>query len=311
MSNSHYTIRNYQPSDFNKYASLHIDAEKLEPTGWRCLSPPAIAERLCRPNYSPEQDLFIAETSGDIVGYMDITPELTIGRVILDCWVHPEHRGKGLGKELLISAVRRAKELGARIAHVNILQDSTVAGGVLVKLGFECVRRFLELRLDLSKVRQQDINQPALEYRYLQPGEEDKLTSTQNRAFADTWGYNLNTVEEITCFVNSSNCSPDDVILAYDGDQVMGYCWTRMNYGGEADAGERKGRIFMLGVDPNYRGRGIGKRVLLAGLAHLKSKGPRFVELTVDSENKTACALYRSVGFEVRASSLWYEKAIT
>jgi len=265
---------------------------------------------LGRPNCSPEQDLFIAEAAGNIVGYMNVTPELTIGRVVLDCWVHPEHRGRRLGTELLIRAVHRAKELGAKIAHVNIPQDSAATKNVLAKLGFKCVRRFLELRLDLAKARRTDIEQAAPDCCHLQRGEERKLTQIQNRAFAGSWGYNLNTVEEITYFVNSSNCSPKDVILAYDGDQVMGYCWTSMNYGGEANAGERKGRVFMLGVDPDYRGRGIGKRVLLAGLAHLKSKGLRFAELTVDSENETACALYRSAGFKVLTDSLWYERVI-
>ena len=66
----------------------------------------------------------------------------------------------------------------------------------------------------------------------------------------------------------------------------------------------------MLGADPDYRGRGEGKKVLLAGLAHLKSKGIRVAELTVDSESKAACALYQSIGFRVRTSSFWYEKAI-
>jgi mycothiol synthase len=67
----------------------------------------------------------------------------------------------------------------------------------------------------------------------------------------------------------------------------------------------------MFGVDPDYRGKGTGKRVLLAGLAHLKSKSLQVVELTVDSENEVACALYESIGFRVRTSSLWYEKAVS
>jgi len=65
------------------------------------------------------------------------------------------------------------------------------------------------------------------------------------------------------------------------------------------------------GVDPDYRGRGVGRRVLLAGLAHLRSKGLRVAELTVDSENRAACALYRSAGFETRTGSLWYEKKVS
>ena len=66
----------------------------------------------------------------------------------------------------------------------------------------------------------------------------------------------------------------------------------------------------MLGVDPDYRGKGVGKGVLLAGLSYLKSKGLRVAELTVDSRNKVACSLYQSVGFKTWLSSLWYEKVI-
>jgi mycothiol synthase len=117
-------------------------------------------------------------------------------------------------------------------------------------------------------------------------------------------------VEELTYRTNLSSFSPEDVVLICDGDKIIGYCWTGITDDGEAASGERKGRIFMLGADPDYRGKGVGKRVLLAGLTHLKSKGLRVAELTVDSENKAACALYGSLGFEVRTSSLWYEKLI-
>ena len=50
--------------------------------------------------------------------------------------------------------------------------------------------------------------------------------------------------------------------------------------------------------------------MLLAGLTHLKNKGVRVAGLFVDSENKAACAVYKSIGFKVQTSSLWYEKVI-
>jgi len=309
MSNSPYTIRNYQPADFNKYVLLNIKAEKLEPTGHSIL-PQVIAENLGRPNYSPEQDLFIVEIAENIVGYMDVTPELTIGRVILDCWVHPEHRRMGLATKLLACAMHRAKELRAKVAHVNIAPDNVAAQSVLTRLGFKFMRRFLKLRLDMAVVRWQGIDQPALGCRHLQSGEEDKLTQIQNRAFTGDWGYNPNTVEEIIYRTNLSGCSPEDVVLTCDGDKVIGYCWTGIPNEGGVATGEGKGRIFMIGADPDYRGRGMGKRALLAGLAHLRSKGLQVAELTVDSENKVACALYQSVGFKVRSSNLWYEKVL-
>lgn len=307
MSNSIYTIRNYRPTDFNKYVQLIIEAEKLEPTG-RCPSPEVLSENLYRPNYSPEQDLFVVETAGSIVGYVDVAPELLIGRVILNCFIHPDHRRRGLATKVHSYATYRAKELGVKVAHVNIAQDNVAAKSVLSKLGFRFVRRFLQFRLNMAKVRWQDIDRAAWQYRHLQRGEEDKLTQIQNRSLAGTWGYNPNTVEEIIYYTSLANCCPEDVILACDGDKIVGYCWTRISY--ETATDERKGQIFMLGVSPDYRGRGVGKGVLLAGLSYLKSKGLQVAELTVDSRNQAACALYRSVGFKVRTSSLWYEKAI-
>jgi len=66
----------------------------------------------------------------------------------------------------------------------------------------------------------------------------------------------------------------------------------------------------MIGTDPAYRGKGLGKKVLLAGLSYLKSQGIETVSLSVDSENRVAYELYRSMGFEERGSTLWYEKRI-
>jgi mycothiol synthase len=68
----------------------------------------------------------------------------------------------------------------------------------------------------------------------------------------------------------------------------------RINFLKEKAPGEGAGRIYMLGVDPDYRERGLGRQLLLIGLSYLKTKGLQVIELTVDSENKVACALYRS-----------------
>ena len=303
MSDFSYTIRNYQSADFDKFVQLRVETEKFEPSE-RLVPPQIIIENLGRPNYSPEQDLFLVEIAGDIIGYMDLAPERTIGRVILTCWIHPEHRRKGLATKLLDYGIRRARELGARVIHVNIRADNVIAKNTLSKLGFKYVRREFEMRLDMSRVRQKDLDWAASECRCLLPGEEDKLVHIQNLSFAGTWGFNPNTIEELTYWTGLSHRSPEDVVLACEGDEVIGYCWTEV-YGNQ-----EKGWILMIGTDPDYQGRGIGKRVLLAGLAYLKNRGVKVISLNVDSENKVAYALYQSIGFEVRTSSLWYEKVI-
>lgn len=311
MSDPPYVIRNFRADDFASYVQLNVEAEKLEPTG-RCASAQALSEALGRPNYVPGEDLFVAEAVGKVIGYIDVRPELGIGRAVLECLVHPGHRRKGLATELFDHASRRARELGARVVHVHVPEDNVAAKGLLSKLGFRFVRRFLELRRELSEAHLPDAEQGDLAIRHLRHGEEDKLTEIQNRSFAGTWGYNPNTVEEIGYRLNMADSSPEDVILICEGDKPIGYCWTTIGPGENAAMGTGKGRIYMLGVDPDYRGRGrgIGKRALLAGLAHLKSKGTEVAELVVDSENPAACALYESGGFKISSTSAWYEKKL-
>ena len=308
MNEATLRIRNYQPSDFRQYVLLQAEAEEAEPAG-RCVSPQFIAEQLRRPNYSPGQDLFICETDKGIVGYVDIEPELAIERVVLDCRVRPEHRRKGVATALFDRATNRIKELGVKVAHVNSRQDNSVARKMLTQLGFIPVRQFLELRLDIGRVEGLDTH-TSVQWHYLQAGQENDLTKLQNRAFVGTWGYNSNTVETMTFRINLSTRSRQDIVLAYDEDRIVGYCWTGISCE-EGIPSIRKGRIHMVGVDPDNRRKGIGRELMKAGLTRLKNRGLKIAELTVDSGNEAACALYQDLGFELQARTLWYEKSVS
>ena len=145
--------------------------------------------------------------------------------------------------------------------------------------------------------------------RFLQPGGEEGLTHLQNRSFAGAWGYNPNTVDEMRLRTRLPGSSRKDIIIAFESDkQPVGYCWTKTYHSEDKGPKQRMGRIHMLGVDSDYRGRGIGRQVLVGGISELARKGLRIIEVTVDQENEAACALYRSVGFKDWKSSLWCEK---
>ncbi len=307
MNQARITVRNYQPADFRRYVLLQAEVEKAEPTG-RCVSSQFIAQQLGRPNYCPGLDLLVVEIDNVIVGYMDIEAELVIGRAVLDCAVLAEHRRKGLAAKLFSRAVDRIRELGAKAAHVNIRQDNMAAAKTLTRLGFNPIRQFLELRLDVGHADGFE-SRTAVEWRYLQPGQEDELARLQNRAFADAWGYNPNTAETIAFRISQSSSSPRDIVLAYDQGRAVGCCWTGITCE-EGTPSVRRGRIHMLGVDPNQRGKGMGRELMVIGINRLRERGLRVAELTVDGENKAACALYESLGFDIQARTLWYEKLI-
>lgn len=298
-------IRNYHPDDFDILVQLKNEVASLAADG-RYLSPQATHDSLRRPNYTPEHDLFIAEISGRIVGYLDITSEARIGRAILECLVLPEHRQQGVCRKLYSQAVPRMKALGAKVAHVNIHEDNNLARSVLEQMGFSFVRRFHELEVNLDIISDSRLSISST-IRPLQAGEEALLTEIQNRSFNGYWGYNPNTVEEIRYAISTASHTLEGICLALDKDRPFGYFWVRIEHDKQ---GKRRGRVSMLGTDPDHRGKGIGRELLLAGLSYLKSRRLRVAQLTVDSENLVAESLYRSVGFKKVDSSLWYEKAL-
>jgi ribosomal protein S18 acetylase RimI-like enzyme len=57
--------------------------------------------------------------------------------------------------------------------------------------------------------------------------------------------------------------------------------------------------VLGMGLLPPFRGRGIGKRLILCTLEAARACGLQRVELTVRENNKSAIELYKKVGFEI------------
>jgi Acetyltransferases len=53
----------------------------------------------------------------------------------------------------------------------------------------------------------------------------------------------------------------------------------------------------VVGVAPEWRGTGLGRALVLAGLAHLRRVGLAQAMLYVDASNTAAIRLYESLGF--------------
>jgi mycothiol synthase len=73
-----------------------------------------------------------------------------------------------------------------------------------------------------------------------------------------------------------------------------------------SDNGPR-GIIGMIGVVPDYRGKGVSRHVLHAGMQHLRSIGMAEVGLEVDGNNDPAIRLYTSTGFKKTGERHWFE----
>ena len=306
MIKKYFKIRNYCSADFDDYVQLHTEADKLDRSG-RSISKQHLAEDLGHPSFHPEKDLFVADQGGNIIGCAGVFVEAAIKRAILDCMIHPQQRRKGVATELIRRAIRHAGEAESKVVQVSIAEINRPARSLATRLGFEFIRHFCELRLDLNNIRLPAVEPSGYIVRSLGRDEADKLTHIQNRAFADSWGFNANTPDEIAYRINLSSCSPENIMMAYLKNRPVGYCWTRIMNAENPVTGGLKGEIHMLGVDPDYRKKGIGRNVLLAGLADLKSRGVNIVELTVDGQDPVALGLYKSLGFEVFSRLEWYQ----
>ena len=309
MNDNQWTIRNFQPDDIEDYLRLHRVSEELDRTGRR-VSESLLTEALGYPGFQPENDLFLVQGSAHVIGYIRVFLEPGIGRALVNGLVHPSHRRKGIATALFGRAARHAQAAGVGRIQVSIAEKNSGARQLCTRLGLQFTRYFYGYRLNLRVARLPEIRTGEYMYRSLRPGEEDRLTAIQNRAFAGTWGFNPNTREEISYRVHSSTCSPQDVIMVYRQDCPIAYCWTRILRETGGAEGMSRGEIHMLGVDPDFRNQSIGKNVLLAGLFHLEEKGVDLVELTADSEMPAALALYESVGFEKFMRTEWYEKKL-
>jgi len=303
------TIKPYDQEDLSKLIRFRDEIEKKGlvgcgiPLGW-------ILAYKGIPAYSLEKNLYVVETAGIIRGYMHVLAEENIERCVVSYLIHPAARTDRLVKGLLDRSFRRTEELKLVLTHIFTSDENLLEKNLLCMMDFKPIRRFYELNLDLQKARLPNTNHVLFSCRTFKRGEEAALTRIQNLSFMDTWGFNPNTVEEITYRTKLQGCLSEGIVISWDGDRPIAYCWTKINLGRDGRKDRRSGSIHMLGVDPDYRGRGLAKQVFVAGLRYLRGRGINIIQVSVDSENKAALTLYKSAGFEIGETTLWLEKKI-
>ncbi|MBI5117766.1 GNAT family N-acetyltransferase [Candidatus Poribacteria bacterium] len=307
MDSDSCVIRNYCSADLGQYVRLHAEAESICGSVDTFLLGWLTGESLKPTDFSGE-NLFLAEEQGRIVGACRVIPELAIGRAVLRLLVRPGFLGRRVTAGLLRSAIKRASDLKAAIVHADLRENDRAARNLFADLEFRPVRRYAEMRLELWPALVVESKYIGLSHRPLEPGAETEFTLLQNRAFGESWGFCPNTTSEIFQQLNTCGYGHNGVILTYYGEDAAGYCWTAKVHRPDGKTGEVVGRIHMMGIVPEFRGRGLGRSVLWSGLKYLAGRGLQTVELTVDCQNEAACSLYKRAGFKLKTALVWYEK---
>jgi ribosomal protein S18 acetylase RimI-like enzyme len=110
----------------------------------------------------------------------------------------------------------------------------------------------------------------------------------------------------VAATINDPSVEDADTIVVEDPatGELVGFCATapvRI----DGVIGE-KGEIWTIGVRPDRQDRGLGRGLLRAGVARLRSLGIREIDLSVNARNEHALRLYEEEGFvRTRTRERW------
>jgi len=97
---------------------------------------------------------------------------------------------------------------------------------------------------------------------------------------------------------------PGDCFVATCGGRVVGYVTTQLH------KEISQGRIPNLAVEKPFRGRGIGRKLLLRALEHFRGLGLKQARIETLTTNPVGQRLYPAVGFKEVARQIHYVMAL-
>ena len=271
--------------------------------------PEDLAEELTEHGFDPAFDSWAVFDGNTMVAYGQLRVGTNVDRegrlrANLDGGVHPEHRGRGIGRELMDRMEARATELAAeRFPEAEAywrasggLEGASVRD-LLAHRGYEVVRYFnlLGRRLPGPAPTQQQVEATLVTP---QPHHQEAVRLAHNAAFADHWGSSPSTPETWRDHWTARSNRMDLSTLAIDPadpDRVLAYVL----------AGQwvpRELYVNLVGTIPDARGRGLAAAALARTIALATEAGEYdVIELDVDSDSPTgATRLYDKLGFTLK-----------
>jgi len=154
---------------------------ELDPQGWKMLRQMrqvAKSGTLSRAVYGASRAAggFVWVEQGDVVANLSLRraqPHSQRGRMIGNVVVHPDWRGRGIGRALMVRGLRAAREEGARWVGLEVRADNEVACQLYEGLGFRSVGK-VEHLLRPDGVRWPRRNRPSLTWRRSRPRDESQ-----------------------------------------------------------------------------------------------------------------------------------------
>jgi mycothiol synthase len=250
----------------------------------------------------------VLEENNQVIAYAHLdTTDLVAGPSV-EAVVHPNHRGKGLGSLILKEAIKVCGQKTRIWSHGDLPAAKAIAASL------ELERLWSNLLMSKSLNEIQPVTSKYPIRTFIPDFDNQAFLSLNNTVFAnypDQGGWSKSDLE---VRVNEEWFDEKGFFVCEDKDKLIGFCWTKIHgahnhshEGNEVDHGhEAIGEIYVLAVDPAYKGKGIGKDLTTTGLNYLKYQGLSSAMLYVGVENKAALNLYRSLSFSDFGSDVMY-----
>jgi mycothiol synthase len=246
-------------------------------------------------------------SDGELSGYAHLDPTDPVEGPSGELVIHPAHRRQGLGLQLTRALVAEAGPGPLRLwAHGDLPGAVALAAAA----GFERVRALWQMRRSLQSRLERPQLAEGITVRTFVPGQdEDAWIDLNSRAFAHHPEQGAWTREDLDLREREAWFDPSGFFLAERDGKLAGFHWTKIHGpadtpapaaadgGAPARAHEAIGEVYVVGVDPDQRGLGLGRALTLVGLQYLRSRGLFQVMLYVDESNTPAIKLYQSLGF--------------
>lgn len=161
--------------------------------------------------------------------------------------------------------------------------------------GMTSNRTLLQMRCPLPTTRS------TLDTRAFTEADIDDWLRVNNRAFDWHPEQSGKTPDWVDAELQAEWFNADGFRLHHIDGELAGFCWTKVHHDPEP-----LGEIYIIAVDPDFHGRGLGKQMTLAGLDWLHDAGLTTGMLYVESDNEPAVATYEKIGFTTfRSDTLW------
>jgi mycothiol synthase len=249
----------------------------------------------------------VARARDGIVGYLNLVAATADSAAMAEVVVSPVARRRGIGSKLIEAGLAEGGD-GARVwAHGNLEPARATAAA----MGLTVARELLQMRGGLTDLPPVTVPSDVRLTTYSGPEDDAGLLRVNNAAFAwhpEQGGW---TEDDIAERRDESWFDADGLFLAFDANEpgkLLGFHWTKTHGQERSDPGIVLGEVYVVGVDPDAQGRGLGATLTLAGLHHLAERGADTVMLYVEADNEAAVKTYRRLGFDVFSTDVAYTR---